>query len=154
MRDKIIALGLLTSVVPETLPGILIAALISWLFLSGQAEAVIPNPNNAKIKECLQETGDSFETYNFTEASYCYNRWKSGEIKKELTELRDFLAANPRYRFPGQSQNRCWGKPREMPFESAYIEKNGDGFTAGVSYKDTMPAGCYENGPWDNRYGN
>jgi hypothetical protein len=20
-----------------------------------------------------------------------------------------------------------------------------------VSYKDTMPAGCYENGPWDNR---
>jgi hypothetical protein len=41
-----------------------------------------------------------------------------------------------------------------MPFESAYIEKNGDGFTAGVSYKDTMPAGCYENGPWDNRYGN
>ena len=28
MRDKIIALGLLTSVVPETLPGILIAALI------------------------------------------------------------------------------------------------------------------------------
>ena len=63
MRDKIIALGLLTSVVPETLPGILIAALISWLFLSGQAEAVIPNPNNAKIKECLQETGDSFETF-------------------------------------------------------------------------------------------
>ena len=50
--------------------------------------------------------------------------------------------------------NSCWGKPREMPFESAYIEKNGDGFTAGVSYKDTMPAGCYENGPWDNRYGN
>ena len=151
MRDKIIALGLLTSVVPETLPGILIAALISWLFLSGQAEAVIPNPNNAKIKECLQETGDSFETFNFTEASYCYNRWKNGEIKKELTELRDFLAANPRYRFPGQSQNKCWGKPREMPFESSYIRVGPNGMEAGVNYKDTLPAGCYENAPWDNR---
>ena len=29
--------------------------------------------------------------------------------------------------------------------------RNGDGFKAGVSYKDTMPAGCYENAPWDNR---
>jgi hypothetical protein len=135
MRDILIALGLLA------------AALVSWVVVA-KAET---NPNNQKIKECLQETGDSFETYNFTEASYCYNRWKSGKVKKELTELRDFLAANPRYRFPGQSMNRCWGKPRENPFESAYIERTGDGFRAGVSYKDTMPAGCYENGPWDNR---
>jgi len=154
MRDNIISLGLLTSAVPETLPGIIIAALVSWLFLSSQAEAVMPNPNNEKIKECLQETGDSFETYNFTEAAGCYQDWKSGQIKKELAELRDFLKHNPRYTVPGQSMNRCWGKPREMPFESAYIERTGDGFKAGVSYKDTMPAGCYENAPWDNRYDN
>jgi len=38
-----------------------------------------------------------------------------------------------------------------MPFESAYIKKTGDGFEAGVNYKDTLPAGCYENAPWDNR---
>jgi len=96
-------------------------------------------------------TGNSFETYDFNKASACYQQWKVGEIKKEYAELRDFLKHNPRYRFPGQSLNRCWGKPREMPFESAYIEKTGDGFKAGVSYKDTLPAGCYENAPWDNR---
>jgi len=49
--------------------------------------------------------------------------------------------------------NRCWGKEREMPFTSATISATPYGFTAGVSYKDTMPAGCYENGPWDNREG-
>ena len=47
--------------------------------------------------------------------------------------------------------NKCWGKPREMPFESSYIKQTATGFEAGVSYKDTLPAGCYENGPWDNR---
>jgi len=139
MRDNLIAFGILA------------AAVASWVFFVTPANAVIPNPNNQKIKECLQETGDSFETYNFTEAAGCYQDWKSGQIKKELAELRDFLKHNPRYTVPGQSMNRCWGKPREMPFESAYIERTGDGFRAGVSYKDTMPAGCYENGPWDNR---
>ena len=79
---------------------------------------------------------------------------KTGEHKKnaeELAELRDFLKHNPRYTVPGQSLNRCWGKPREMPFESAYIKADKNGFEAGVNYKDTLPAGCYENAPWDNR---
>lgn len=39
-----------------------------------------------------------------------------------------------------------------MPFKSAYIEQNGNGFKAGVTYKDKLPAGCFENAPWDNRY--
>ena len=68
--------------------------------------------------------------------------------------MRDFLKHNPRYRVPGQSQNSCWGKPRVMPFESSYIEQTANGFKAGVSYKDTLPAGCYENAPWDNRDAN
>ena len=97
------------------------------------------------IKACIQNTAD------YNQAAACYQDWKQGKENQELAELRDFLKHNPRYRFPGQSLNRCFGKPREMPFESAYIEKDGDGFRAGVTYKDKLPAGCYENAPWDNR---
>jgi hypothetical protein len=109
------------------------------------------NLNNKVIKQCLQMTGNSFETYNFTKAAACYQDWKSGDNAVKLAEMRDFLKHNPRYRFPGQSLNKCWGKPREMPFESAYIKQTQGGFEAGVSYKDKLPAGCYENAPWDNR---
>ena len=110
--------------------------------------------NNDALKGCLalyNYTPEKFDEFDFTKASYCFQNWRSQKDKEKLAELRDFLKHNPRYRVPGQSLNRCWGKPREMPFESAYIEKTGDGFRAGVSYKDTLPAGCYENTPWDNR---
>ena len=104
------------------------------------------NQNNDVIKACIQ-----IHDQNYTKAAACYQDWKQGQRSEELAELRDFLKHNPRYRVPGQSMNRCWGKPREMPFESAYIKQTQGGFEAGVSYKDTLPAGCYENAPWDNR---
>jgi hypothetical protein len=126
---------------------IIIATVALCLF----ALPVHANHNNQVIKYCLQTTGNSFDTYDFTKAAACYQDWKAGAEAEKLAELRDFLKHNPRYRFPGQSLNRCWGKPREMPFESAYIERTGDGFRAGVNYKDKLPAGCYENAPWDNR---
>ena len=137
MRDNLIALGLL------------VAALGAWTVVANANEKT----NNKMIKDCVQyyRTGSTVDNVDWTKASACYSQWRIGENKKELAEMRDFLKHNPRYRFPGQSMNRCWGKPRENPFESAYIERTGDGFRAGVSYKDTMPAGCYENGPWDNR---
>ena len=137
MRDNLIALGLL------------VAALGAWTVVANANEKT----NNKMIKDCVQyyRTGSTVDNVDWTKASACYSQWRIGENKKELAEMRDFLKHNPRYRFPGQSMNRCWGKPRENPFESAYIERTGDGFRAGVSYKDKMPAGCYENGPWDNR---
>jgi len=104
--------------------------------------------NNSIIKACLQNTAD------YNKAAACYSDWKSGQQQEELAELRDFLKHNPRYRVPGQSLNRCWGKPREMPFESAGIETDGTSMRAWVNYKDTLPAGCYENAPWDNRDAN
>jgi hypothetical protein len=118
---------------------LMIAVLMLW------ATVAVANTNNEVMKACIQSTG------NYNKAASCYFDWKQGQRKEELAELRDFLEHNPRYRFPGQSLNRCWGKPREMPFESSYIRVGPDGMEAGVSYKDTLPAGCYENAPWDNR---
>ena len=140
MRDFIIGAGLLAM------------AAVSWVFvMSTDAKA---NESNEAMKWCLEQTGysvENFDSFDFSRAAACHSDYRIGKMKAEYAELRDFLKHNPRYRFPGQSNNRCWGKPREMPFESAYIERTGDGFRAGVSYKDKLPAGCYENAPWDNR---
>ena len=109
------------------------------------APSAIANQNNDVLKYCVQNTSD------YNQAASCYSDWRQGKNAQELAELRDFLKHNPRYRFPGQSLNRCWGKPREMPFESAGIETNGSSMRAWVNYKDKLPAGCYESAPWDNR---
>ena len=140
MKENLIAIGLLA------------AAVVSWVLVVTDAQAE-ENLNNKMIKDCVQHyrTGSTVNDVDWTKASACYSQWKVGEMKKEYAEMRDFLKHNPRYRYPGQSNNKCWGKPREMPFESAYIERTGDGFRAGVSYKDKMPAGCFETAPWDNR---
>lgn len=140
MKENLIALGLLAT------------AVVSWIWVStAQAN---PITTNTAITGCLAINGyhpKDFDTFEWNKAAGCFHNWKSERQREELAELRDFLKHNPRYRYPGQSNNRCWGKPREMPFESAYIERTGNDFRAGVSYKDTLPAGCYENAPWDNR---
>ena len=118
------------------------------LLASVWATVAVANTNNEVMKHCVQTTSD------YNKAASCYFKWKNAQRAEELAELRDFLKHNPRYRVPGQSLNRCWGKPREMPFESAYIRADKNGFEAGVSYKDKLPAGCYENAPWDNREAN
>ena len=140
MRDNLIALGLL------------VAALGAWTVVANANE----NINNKMIKDCVQHyrTGSTVNDVDWTKASACYSQWRIGENKKEYAELRDFLKHNPRYMYPGQSNNKCWGKPRENPFESAYIRHTRNGFEAGVSYKDKMPAGCFETAPWDNRDAN
>ena len=111
------------------------------------------NPNQY-IKDCLAEQNysvEQFDTFDFNRAAKCASDYRTVQYTHKLADLRAFLHANPRYRVPGQSQNRCWGKPREMPFESSWITVGPDGMSAGVNYKDTIPAGCYENAPWDNR---
>ena len=135
MRENFIAVGLL------------LLAFVCWTSIANA------NINNEVLKQCIEENrkGSDFDSIDFIAASNCYNAWKVPNMQAKNAELRDFLKHNPRYRVPGQSMNRCWGKPREMPFESAYIKQTESGFEAGVSYKDTLPAGCYENAPWDNR---
>lgn len=109
------------------------------------ATSVSASESNAVMKQCIDSTGD------WNAAATCHAKYRQAKQEEELAELRDFLKHNPRYRVPGQSLNKCWGKPREMPFESVGIETNGNSMKAWVNYKDKLPAGCYENAPWDNR---
>jgi len=119
--------------------------IIMALLASVWATVAVANENNEAIKHCVQTTSD------WNAAAACHATYRQKVRAEKYAELRDFLKHNPRYRVPGQSLNRCWGKPREMPFESSYIKVTGNSFEAGVNYKDKLPAGCYENAPWDNR---
>ena len=121
---------------------VMIAVLAVW------AISVSASESNKMAKWCVENTAD------WNAAASCHAEYRQAVRELELAELRDFLEHNPRYRVPGQSLNRCWGKPREMPFESAGIETDGTSMRAWVNYKDTLPAGCYENAPWDNRDAN
>lgn len=134
----------------EVIGAIVGAILVSAAFTHG----AIANENNEAIKGCLVINGytpEKFDTFDFNKASSCYQNYKTKANAEKLAELRDFLKHNPRYRYPGQSMNKCWGKPREMPFESAGIEMSDKGMKAWVNYKDKLPAGCFETAPWDNR---
>lgn len=130
-----------------------VAFAVSFLSITATA-----SESNQAMKNCLDHYGydktlplEERMEFDFLGPAKCHSDYRAGKIKAELEQMRDFLKHNPRYRVPGQSMNKCWGKPKEMAFKNAYIEKTADGFKAGVSYKDTLPAGCYENGPWDNR---
>ena len=126
---------------------------ILLLFSAASASAYEVSTNDA-LKGCLAINGytpEKFDQFDFSKAAGCFHDFISQKHAEEMAELRDFLKHNPRYRYPGQSMNKCFGKPREMPFESAYIERNGNGFRAGVTYKDKIQANCFESAPWDNR---
>lgn len=134
---------------------LLIVLLIVWAPLVATADTGY----NEGVKNCLQHFGYQWDApvevrlnnFDWNAASVCTNAVKRKIVAEKHAELQDFLKHNPRYRYPGQSNNRCWGKPRENAFESSYIKRTKNGFEAGVNYKDTIPAGCYETGPWDNR---
>ena len=118
----------------------------------------IESEYNQVLKNCLDYYGydktapiDKRMQYDFSKASSCAHGYLADLNKRRDAEMRDFLKHNPRYRVPGQSLNRCYGKPREMPFEKSSISVGPTGMYAAVWYKDKLPAGCYENAPWDNR---
>jgi len=109
---------------------------------------------NDELKSCLSKynySPDLFDTYNFNNVARCAAKARNRINQAKTAELKDFLKHNPRYRVPGQSLNRCFGKPREMPFEKSSLEVGPNGVKAQVWYKDKLPAGCFENAPWDNR---
>jgi hypothetical protein len=75
---------------------------------------------------------------NYNKWAACINTIESQRIKKEQAELRDFLILNPRYRYPGQSLNKCFsnGKARGI----AKVIKTDSSIT--VYYKPKVDL-CY-----------
>jgi|TARA_R100000081_G_scaffold44044_1_gene20764 hypothetical protein len=64
--------------------------------------------------ECMADyKQENFDTYNWSKASACLAKERKVKRDLELASLREFLKENPRYRFPGQSLNKCFGKARE-----------------------------------------
>ena len=90
----------------------------------------------------ITRTGNSVNDIDWTKASACYQQWKVGEIKKEYAELRDFLKHNPRYMYPGQSNNKCFGKPREMPFEYIHGTAGTWGYDIRINTKTRFRQGA------------
>lgn len=137
------------------------ALLVAAILAAAPAQAeikYIESEYNEALDYCLVKNGydkkapiDKRMSFDFNKASKCASDYRTALQKERDAELRDFLAANPRYRVPGQSLNKCWGKPREMPFEKSSISVGPNGMHAAVWYKDKLPAGCYENAPWDDR---
>lgn len=118
------------------------------------------NENNQAMKACLERYGydktapiEERMKFDFTGPARCHGEYRADVRAEETAELRDFLKHNPRYRVPGQSNNRCWGRPRTMPFEHISGSAGDWGWNVNIKYKDKLPAGCYETGPWDNREG-
>lgn len=133
-----------------------VLALLPSVTLAGVKH--IESNYNQVLSNCLEYYGydktapiDERMRFDFSKASACASEYLTDLNNRRDAELKDFLAHNPRYRVPGQSLNRCYGKPREMPFEKSSISVGPNGMHAAVWYKDKLPAGCYENALWDNR---
>lgn len=108
---------------------------------------------NEELKSCLVKAGykvEDFDRFDWNRLSGCATDARVKIEEAERAELRDFLKHNPRYRYPGQSNNRCFGKPREMPFEKSSITVGPNGMEAKVWYKDKIQ-NCFQSAPWDNR---
>lgn len=139
---------------------IILGAVLALITSATTAEIKhIPNNYNEVVGLCLQKYGydktapiEVRMAFDFQKASACAQDYLADLREAQDEELRDFLKHNPRYKYPGQSLNKCFGKPREMPFENSGIQVNKDGsYYAWVNYKDKIPAGCFETAPWDNR---
>ena len=77
--------------------------LIMCLLISTVADA-----KNFIAQKCFSE----YE--KLTDVAYCIDSTRNENIRKANAEQWEFLKKNPRYRFPGQSLNTCFGKEREL----------------------------------------
>ena len=66
------------------------------------------NARNIIAQKCFSEYK------KLTDIAYCIDSTRNENIRKANAEQWEFLKKNPRYRFPGQSLNECFGKEREL----------------------------------------
>lgn len=86
--------------------------LLTFFFIMFSFEAIADEITDY----CLKKHGydqSQFNTFNWSSASYCMEKIRTEKREAELKVLREFLRKNPRYKFPGQSWNKCFGMARE-----------------------------------------
>lgn len=113
-----------------------ISALLSVIAVSADASST--EPSNDPVFYCknkyytgLQDTS----TKDWMNFATCINDIKSDLRRQKESSIWEFLKENPRYRVPGQSLNRCYGKPKERALDK--IETQTDGSTTAY-YKDKI----------------
>ena len=133
----------------NTIEGFIMKYFLIAMFWTSPLWAFEEDPN-WYIKHCKNQV-EFDKTGDWYELSVCTSEYVNARQRQKHQEIRAFIKANPRYKYPGQSLNRCFGKPREMPFEKSTVSVGSQGMQASVWYKDTLPAGCFETSGWDNR---
>jgi hypothetical protein len=112
------------------------------LLLATPAYAVSSGPNNEPLYQCrdLYYHGiNGTTTESMMAFASCVSKMRGEEFRKREKEIWEFIEANPRYRVPGQSLNKCFGRPKERAL--ARYETKPDGSTMAY-YKDKI-AECY-----------
>jgi hypothetical protein len=113
------------------------------LLLVSPAYAVDNTPNNDHIFYCkglhnYNGVNDT-TTKDMMNFATCISELRGNQRRSQQLELWGFLEANPRYRVPGQSLNKCFGRPKERAL--ARLETKADGSTMAY-YKDKIVE-CY-----------
>lgn len=141
---------------------LLIILLIGFAIFSDRVEEpqVILNVNGVSnsipqsvYQDCRVEIGEPENKYvkDWNAFSACVSRYRIAINQKKIDDLREFLKENPRYRFPGQSLNKCFGKARERGIANMVKHENG---TIIVYYKKEIePCIMYKDSVLDNKYG-
>ena len=121
----------------------LLVGTLFYMFVATPAEAVERAPDNTIVFYCKEEYKyqgiDKTSTKNMMNFAYCIDHLKNEMRRQEQANLWEFLKANPRYRFPGQSWNKCFNRPKERALDR--FETKADGSTMAY-YKDKIVE-CY-----------
>ena len=87
--------------------------LITCLLIS-----TVANANNIIAKKCFAK----FE--RLTDVAYCIDSTRNENIRIKNAKQWEFLKENPEYRFPGQSLNKCFARPKESVIHRVVSTKN------------------------------
>jgi hypothetical protein len=110
--------------------------------LATPAYAVSPKPNNEPLYQCrdLYYHGiNGTTTESMMAFAACVSKMRGEVFHQREREIWEFIEANPRYRVPGQSLNKCFGRPKERALDR--FETKSDGSTMAY-YKDKIVE-CY-----------